>query len=248
MSRVDRVRGTRQSEGSGPANEDRIASRRAYDFLRAGILQGAYPFGARLIESDLGDALGISRTPIREALHQLQVEGLVRSEPNRGAYVAGWNEQDVAEIFDLRVLLEGHAAREAARSLTADHAAVLEALCREMEALNGSREAELAQRLTELNSRFHQVVIEATGNRRLKRVLRQVIESPLVFRTFYWYTEQERAHSFRDHRELLAACRAHDPVWAEAVIRSHISKAKHFVIGKLGPTPLERSATTDPES
>jgi DNA-binding GntR family transcriptional regulator len=210
------------------------AATRAYATLKASILEGHFPFGSRLKEEELSLELGVSRTPIREALRQLQADGLVRSAPNRGAYVAGWSEQDLIEIYELRAMLEGHAARRATGRITLETGALLERLCEKMEGLDLTDHSEAAaRRLTEWNAQFHQGIVDASANRRLKRLLTQVVEFPLVYRTFYWYTDEQLLRSFRSHRELLAACRAGDADWAEAIMRSHIYSAKDLLLGKL---------------
>src|SRR5258708_39086223 len=90
-------------------NEERVL-----DSLRDRILSGAYAVGFHLRESQVAAELGVSRTPIREALQRLAVEGLIDLYPNRGARVAGWSEQELEEIFGLRILLESYGARLAA--------------------------------------------------------------------------------------------------------------------------------------
>jgi DNA-binding GntR family transcriptional regulator len=91
------------------------AADRAYSALRGGILDGRYGSGARLGEIEVADELGLSRTPVREALRRLGSEGLVEVQPRRGARVRAWSTQDLEETYELRALLEGLAARRARR-------------------------------------------------------------------------------------------------------------------------------------
>ena len=91
---------------------------RVYDTVRQGILDGTYAQGARLGEADLADSLGVSRTPVREALRRLGSEGLLATLPNKGARVRTWTAGELGDIFDLRALLEGHAAARAATRVT----------------------------------------------------------------------------------------------------------------------------------
>lgn len=219
----------------GPKTARVNAAARAYAMLRASILDGRFPSGSRLKETELSAKLGVSRTPIREALRHLQSDGLIESAPNRGAWVTGWKEEDLVEIFDLRAILEGHAARQAANNqLSAELSRSLERLCEQMEGLDlTSRGRRAAQRVTEWNAQFHQAIIDASGNGRLRRLLLQVVEFPLAYRTFSWYTNEELGRSFQSHRDLLAACQAGDPDWAEAIMRSHILSAKQSLLDRL---------------
>src|SRR5512136_1769949 len=104
----------RDSDGAGPAEPGPAAVDRVYARLRSGILDGSYPQGARLGEVELAETLGVSRTPVREALRRLGSEGLVETLPNKGARVRTWSPQELDAISDLRALLEGHGAALAA--------------------------------------------------------------------------------------------------------------------------------------
>jgi len=209
------------------------SANRAYDALKQSIMAGRYPLGSRLKEKDLSIALAVSRTPIREALFRLQTEGLVKGAPNKGLYVAGWEEQDLIEIFDLRALLEGYAAREAARRMDSTTIAALSGLCAQMESVATNSREERARRITELNNKFHLTILEASGNSRLRRVVQQLVEFPLVYRTIYLYSPDDLARSFDSHRELISAYAASDAEWAETVMHSHIRSARHVVLNRI---------------
>ncbi len=107
---------------------------RVYDTLRQGILDGRYAPGTRLGEADLADSLGVSRTPVREALRRLGSEGLLATLPNKGARVRTWTAGELGDIFDLRALLEGHAAARAATRVTDADINVMNNLVTRMEA------------------------------------------------------------------------------------------------------------------
>ncbi|MST33366.1 GntR family transcriptional regulator, partial [Acidimicrobiaceae bacterium USS-CC1] len=105
----------------------------AYTALRDGIARGEHAAGSRLREEDLAATLGLSRTPVREALRRLQAEGLVEVEPRRGALVATWSADELDEIFELRALVEGYGARRAAARVADAQVGLLEELCEGME-------------------------------------------------------------------------------------------------------------------
>ncbi|RSN44443.1 MULTISPECIES: GntR family transcriptional regulator [Actinomadura] len=195
----------------------------AYDAVRRMILSGDAAAGSRLGESELAETLGLSRTPVREALQRLGSDGLVEVLPHRGARVVAWTREDLAEIFELRALLEPYAAARAARiGRDAAVLADLAALCDAMEAAAADRDLGA---LARLNSGFHAAVIDASRNRRLPGMLASVVHAPLIVGTFRRYDAAELDRSMNHHREIVAAIAAGDPDWAEAVMRAHIRAA-----------------------
>lgn len=195
----------------------------AYLTIRHQILRGERGAGEWLREDELASVLGVSRTPVREALRRLTSEGLVRHERNRGVRVESWDSQDLEEIFSLRSVLEPWGSGLAATSGTAD-LAQLGRLADDMDAAAAGDLPDV-DAITELNNRFHRAVLQASGNRRLEAVLASVVEVPLVWRTFSHYTPEALRRSLAHHHEIVEALRAGDPAWAEAVMRSHVRAA-----------------------
>jgi DNA-binding GntR family transcriptional regulator len=198
----------------------------AYQAVRESILSGSQPPGARLREEELADSIGVSRTPVREALRRLHAEGLVEILPNRGAVVVGWGADDLDEIFELRTLLEGYGARRAAGHTTAEQLAELRTLCDTMDLRMAHLSDEAYSEITDLNLHFHRLVHAAASNRRLLPLLAGIIQAPLVRHTFHRYTHEELARSFAQHRELVEALAASDPDWAESVMQCHVRAAR----------------------
>ncbi|HYC05111.1 MAG TPA: GntR family transcriptional regulator [Azospirillaceae bacterium] len=202
---------------------------RAHAEIRRGILAGEFGPGARLKEEELASRVGVSRTPVREALRRLNAEGLVDFVPNQGAFVASWSDHELDDIFRLRSLLEGHAAELAARSATPVQITELERLARHMIELEANRPGQAMEAIAEANAAFHRLILEAAGSRRLTAMMAHVVEIPLVLRTFGRYSPEALARSLRHHVELAAAVRARDPLWAGSVMRSHIMAAWHAI-------------------
>lgn len=204
----------------------------AYSAIRQGLIAGRWPAGSHLRETELADEFGISRTPVREALRRLASEQMVEFEPHLGARVPGWSEQDLEEIFALRVQLESYAAGEAARHATPDQVAELGQLARDMEqAAFGLTQPDYV-RITEANDRFHRLIVTASGNRRLMSLVGTLIEIPLVIRTFARFDEQAMARSVRQHFDLVQAIADHNADWAIAVMRAHIHAGRQVMLGK----------------
>ena len=204
---------------------------RAYNALLAEILSGAYPVGGRLREEELAASIGISRTPVREALRRLHAEGLVEVLPRRGAIVARLEDSDLDDIFELRVLLEGYGARHAATRASADLVSVLSALC---DAMDREVERGALDELSRLNLHFHRTVHEAGGNPRLVQLLSSLMLMPLIRHTFNAYSPEELTRSLAHHRELVAAIAARDATWAEGVMHSHVSAARSSLADDVG--------------
>jgi DNA-binding GntR family transcriptional regulator len=205
------------------------ASHRAYEEIRRRIFAGDYPAGVRLREDELSAAIGVSRTPIREALRRLDAEGIVVNVPNRGAHVASWTDAELNDIFEIRALLESYAARRAATRLTAAELDRLDELSDEMDAyLDKLPSDEHYARITRLNTEFHQLIMESAGSPLLGSLATSTIQIPLMHRTFRRYSRRALERSFDHHRELVEACRARDAVWAESIMRSHILSARHI--------------------
>jgi DNA-binding GntR family transcriptional regulator len=199
------------------------------------IIEGEYGPDERLIEEQLADRLGVSRTPIRQALTMLEAEGLVELVPNKGAMVCSFSADDVWDIYDLRAVLEGHAARRAASRVGEGELDRLATLAEEMEGLVGrfSDHEEEIRRLVALNQEFHGTIVEASRNRRLGRLLRGTVQIPLMFKAFFWYGPHERTISNHYHRQILMAIRAGDADRAEIVMREHVYEGRDFVLRAL---------------
>jgi DNA-binding GntR family transcriptional regulator len=203
--------------------------------LRALILTGEYGPDERLIEEQLAERLGVSRTPVRQALTMLEAEGLVEITPNRGATVCSFSIEDVWDIYDLRAVLEGHAARRAAGRIERRELERLRELAREMEGLPGQFDdhEEEIRALVALNQEFHGTIVEASRNRRLERLINRTVEIPLMFKAFYWYTLHERTISNHYHRQILEALENGDADRAETIMREHVYEGRDFVIRAL---------------
>lgn len=198
----------------------------AYTALRDGIVSGEHPGGSRLKEEDLAGVLGLSRTPVREALRRLHAEGLVTVQPRRGALVCTWSADELDEIFELRALVEGYGAKRAATRVTDAQLAHLEDLCDEMDQAAADPGGPDHDRIGELNSELHREVHRAASSRYVAGLLTSLVQMPLVTRTFQRYEPEELARSMGHHRELVAALRARRGEWAEAVMHAHVEAAR----------------------
>jgi DNA-binding GntR family transcriptional regulator len=203
----------------------------AYRAIRAGIIDGTYASGQHLTGDKLAEAAGVSRTPVREALRRLDAEGLVRVVPNQGAYVIGWTAADIAQMYDLRAILESHAAEQATRHLTAAQIDRIAALAELTHSLAAGRPEGFREALAHANRELHATILAAAANPRLASMVASVTEMPMVMRTLEAYSQDDLLRSAGHHRELAVAFRARDPHWAASVMRSHVLAARRAVLG-----------------
>jgi DNA-binding GntR family transcriptional regulator len=207
-----------------------------FERLRRWILEGEYEPDERLVEEQLAERLGVSRTPVRQALTMLEAEGLVEIAPNRGATVCSFSVEEVWDIYDLRAVLEGHAARRAAGRIEGRELDELRSLAAEMEGTTPERFSDHEEEIRQLvarNQRFHGTIVTACRNQRLERLVRRTVEIPLMFKAFFWYTPHERAISNHYHRQILHALEQGDADRAEIVMREHVYEGRDFVIQAL---------------
>mgnify|MGYP006269471701 FL=1 len=199
------------------------ATEKAYTTIRSKIGAGAYSPGTRLTEAELVALCRVSRTPVREALRQLARDGLVQIKPRVGAVVAGWEPNDLGDLFAARAELEALAAARAAERATGADLDRIEAKAAAMEAYAAEHDGPVDRtRLTELNSAFHNAILEAAKSEPLNLALGSVIEAPLMLHTFQRYDQRQLERSLAHHREIVDALRARDPAWTSAVMRTHI--------------------------
>lgn len=212
----------------------------AYGILRRAILEGLIRPGDRLILDQLAEQLQMSRTPVREALLMLEADGLVQRRPKRGMVVRSYTERDVHEVYRLRAILEGVAAREAAARMRTEHLQRMRELCREMEELiqrvpdaDASHRMLWVRAIVAKNNEFHRTFIRASQFSLLEKVLKSVVEVPLIFRAFSWYTREQLQRSNAQHGELVRAFEARDAEWAERVIHEHLELARVALLERI---------------
>lgn len=206
----------------------RNASVAATEVIREAILDGRLLPGRRLKEEELAQELGISRTPVREALLMLQAEGLVDAAPNRGATVRSHSVEDLNDLYQLRALLEGYAARRAATRLSDEAVAGLRESCARFEALI-EKGADMRVLVRE-NLVFHQAILESAGSARLATMVRQVVELPLVYRSYAWYSREQQQISAHYHSQIARALESRDAERAELVMKEHIFEARDLLL------------------
>ncbi|MFO1080950.1 MAG: GntR family transcriptional regulator [Reyranellaceae bacterium] len=206
------------------ADADRVkGADRAYERLRTEIFAGVRRGGERLSEVGLAAQLGLSRTPVRAALHRLEADGLIHWQAHRSPVVRQWSRHDAREILEVRALLESAAAGQAARHAGPEDCERLEALCEEMERM--ARRPGQSPEITVVNKRFHVELLRLAGNARQLEIASDLMDLGLLIQTYTAARAADIERSMRHHRELVAALRNRNPAWAESVMRAHIEAA-----------------------
>lgn len=191
-----------------------------FDKIRSDILNGKYKRGEELVESSIGKELRISRTPVREAIRQLELEGLVQLVPNKGAFVTGISEKDVRDIYLIRARLEGLAARMAAKNITPE---LLDAMEETVVLSEYHAKKEHYEQVCEMDSKFHKLLYKASGSRILEHTLTDFHQYVQRVRMASIMKKRRMEKSNDEHDAILTAIREHDEEKAELVATRHIS-------------------------
>ena len=198
-----------------------------YESLREAIITQMLKPGERLMEIELADEMGVSRTPVREAIRKLESEGYVVMIPRRGAYVAGLSIKDVNEVFEIRGALEGLAAELAAARATAEEIEEMEKnLAQEAVHFESS---DLLKTI-EVDTRFHELIYKASRNGKLLGMIRDLREQVQRFRTTTLAVPGRLKFALDEHRKIVEAIASRDAVLARRAAVEHIESAENAML------------------
>ncbi|MEU4653434.1 GntR family transcriptional regulator [Streptomyces sp. NPDC023723] len=206
------------------------AADRVYAHVKQGVLDRRYEGGTLLTEGELAEAVGVSRTPVREALLRLEVEGLIRLYPKKGALVLPVSAQEIADVVETRLLVEEHAARKAvpASPSLLERLAELLDEHRERAAAGDYAAAAVADRC------FHAEIVRSGGNEILSRLYDQLRDRQLRMGVAVMHSHPDRiAKTIVEHQEILDALRAGDPEAAVGVVGRHVGWVSHLARGEV---------------
>lgn len=192
---------------------------RVYKKIREDILSGVYHENEELKENAIGQELGVSRTPVREALRQLELEGLVTMIPNKGAYVTGITSKDIHDIYTIRSYLEGLCAKWACEHITE---AQIEALEEVLYLSDFHARRSHFEQLVELDNKFHDLIYSASGSKILNHVLSDFHQYVERVRKITLAMPSRAAKSNKEHAAIVDAIKKRDGQLAEALAHEHI--------------------------
>ena len=197
-----------------------------FEKVRDDILNDVYVLGDKLVESKLADALGVSRTPVREALKQLELDGLVESIPNRGVIVKGLSDQDIYDIYSVRISIESIAAELAVERMTPEDLKDLTDIYDLMEFFTMKNDS---AKIFELNTQFHEKIYTCTKSRYLEHILKDFQIFIKSTRLESLKTKGRLEIALKEHRKILKAFKDHDKEAAREAISKHIVSAQKNV-------------------
>ena len=197
-----------------------------FQTLRKAILRGELKPGERLMEIALAHKLGVSRTPVREAIRMLEQEGLVIMIPRKGAQVAQITMKDLNDVLEVRMGLEELAMQFACKRITPEQVAELRRALLEIERLLATDDVTA---LAQADVDFHDIIYRATDNRRLNQIINNVREQMYRYRVEYLKDSRIRGTLLQEHREIYQAVAARDTEKARAYIRQHIMNQQQSI-------------------
>ncbi len=199
----------------------------AYRELKRIILDHEVPQGGKLKEAELAAALGISRTPVREAINRLEREGLVEIFPQRGAFVVQFTEKDIYELFLIRENLEGLASYLAAGNISEKDLATLKSSVQGFKEPYNKKDIE---RYAREDFRFHETIVMLSGARRLMELIATLHDHIRIFRLTTKGVSSRMKTSLAEHERLIRAFERRDAEEAERRMRQHIRHVRHGVM------------------
>ncbi|MDO4745689.1 MAG: GntR family transcriptional regulator [Bacillota bacterium] len=198
-----------------------------YEELKMQILTGAIVPGTRMMEVELAKEIGVSRTPIREAIRKLEKEGLVTIEPRRGAYASQISTEDMVEILEVRQNMEGLAAFFAASRMSEEKMVELKEVSK---CYNEAVKAGNMEDMIKHDTKFHRIIVESCNNKVLVQMIEQLQELVLRFRYIYYDNFKRAENMPEEHAEILAAIENGDAEAARYAADVHIDRLKELVI------------------
>jgi DNA-binding GntR family transcriptional regulator len=201
-----------------------------YESLKKSILHGKLKARQRLIEEQLADQAGISRTPVREAFHKLERDELVTRLPRGGFAVREFTKEDVEEIFGIRSALESYAAYLATLHITPDKISILEDKVKESE--DALQEGD-GDKVVQLHTEFHDLLYKSCKSRKLVEMINNFRDYFYRYRSALLHVENGMSYSNRDHRQMLEAMTKKNPRLAERLVRRHLARGKELVLREI---------------
>jgi len=198
-----------------------------FESLKHSIVMGKISSGEWLVESHIAETLGISRTPVREAIHKLEREGLIKRQPRGGFTVLGLTRNDIEETFGIRSVLEGYAARLAAVKHNEEE---LEALEKKIEEFQNALDRKKMNLLPAINTEFHDLLYSLSKSPKLISIINGLRDQICRFRKMNLKEEKFAATSNQDHIQMLQSIRKRNAQDAERLAREHILRGREIVL------------------
>jgi len=201
-----------------------------YDSLKKSILHGKVKAGQRLVEEQLANQIGISRTPVREAFHKLERDDLVTRLPKGGFAVRQFTKEDVEEIFGIRSALESYAAYLATLHITPDKVSALE---RKVEESENALKKNDDEKIIQLHTEFHDLLYKSCKSKKLIEMINNYRDYFYRYRSALLHAPNGFKTSIADHRQMLEAMKRKNPRVVERLVRSHLDRGMEIVLKEI---------------
>ncbi|MCK8059299.1 MULTISPECIES: GntR family transcriptional regulator [unclassified Fusibacter] len=198
-----------------------------FEYLRDAILTGKLKPGERLMEIQLAEKLGVSRTPVREAMKKLEQENFIEMVPRKGAYVKDIHAKDMLDVLEIRALLEGFAAFQAASAMSDKDIRDMEKLTEKFEKAILLEDKE---GMIETDNKFHDIIYKSTKNDKLKEIIKGLQDQFHRFRIIYFSEFDDYGNISEGHKEILEAIKLKDGEKAREVAEKHINIVERSVL------------------
>ena len=233
-----------ESAAVRPLDDHRSLRERIVTRLRHAIITGDIPPKTRLVEPELARQLNVSRTPLREAIRQLEAEGFVATVPRGGAFVSETTPRDVEDLYPIRAVIEGLAARQAAESPDPAKRVRLQGILARLAAFTAD-----SRQYHAISGRLHDIIVELSGNRQLQAIYQGLAQHVARMRTLSLATRGRPGVSLREHQRIVTAILRGRGAEAERAMREHIEGAhgvlRKRVQGAAGSPARTRTRTGD---
>lgn len=196
-----------------------LLSKKVYRIIKSGIIDGSLKPGTKLLEVKIADKMGISRTPIREALRELAAKGFVKMIPNQGIVVSSDSAEDIREVMQIRGVLEGLAGRLAVAMINKEEISRLENLIKQMEKFSKKNDP---LGFGEVDAEFHNIIVNICRNKRLMQIRKNITEQAHRYRIKSLNVPGRLEYSTEEHRKIAEALKKKDAKAADKSIQKHI--------------------------
>ncbi|HER24593.1 MAG TPA: GntR family transcriptional regulator [Candidatus Atribacteria bacterium] len=196
-----------------------LLSQKVYQVLKTEIIKGSLKPGTKLLENKMAEQLGVSRTPLREALKELAAEGFVKMTPNQGMMVSRFSIKDIQEVLQIRSILEGLAARLAAELIKKEEIKELEKYLKKMEFYTNKDDV---LSFSEMDAEFHELILDICRNNRLIRLRKNISDHTHRYRIRSLGIPERLKYSLKEHQEIIEALKRKNPKQADRLSQKHI--------------------------
>lgn len=207
-----------------------LLSKKVYFILKKEIIKGSFKPGDKVLEGRIAEQMGISRTPVREAIRELAAEGFVTLSPNQGVVVRSVSAESIREVLQIHSVLEGLAARLSCEVINEEDLKELENYVNKMEKLTNKKDLST---YSEVDLRFHELIVNICRNKRLMQMRKNISDQAQRYRISSLRIPRRLKESLKEHRKILEAFKTKDPKKADSMSQKHIQNALKNILVKV---------------